>query len=304
MNCSSRAGSAMPTMALLAAVVLWGSSFSVMKVSISNFGPWTVMWVRMAVALVVILPFWRRLWPLPYRAGDWKLLLPMCLFEPCLYFTLEANALRFTSSSQAGLITASVPLMVAFAAPFTLGERVTKGTVAGLVAAMGGVVWLTMAGDPSELASNPLLGNTLEMAAMMSAVGYILLVKKLSWRYGPFALTAMQIVVGFFFFLPGVFSLAGKGATLTSGQVGGLVYLGICVTLGAFGFYNYGIAHVPANRASAFINVIPVVAVILGWTLLGESLNGQQLAAALCVLAGVWFSQWGGRIGVTEIHDV
>ncbi len=294
MGDSRQAGSIRPTMALLAAVVFWGSSFSIMKVSIHSLGPWTVMWARMAVALVVILPFWRKIWPLPYRPGDWKLLLPLCLFEPCLYFTLEANALRFTSSSQAGLITASVPLMVAFAAPFTLGERVSKWTVTGLVAAMGGVTWLTLAGDPSDVATNPLLGNALEMGAMISAVGYILLVKKLSWRYGPFTLTAMQIVTGFFFFLPGAYSFLGKGVVLTSGQIGALVYLGVCVTLGAFGFYNYGIAHVPANRASAFINIIPVVAVIFGWTLLGETLNGAQIAAAFCVLVGVWLSQWGG----------
>ena len=295
MGDSRQKGSILPTMALLAAVVFWGSSFSIMKVSIHSLGPWAVMWARMAVALVAILPFWRKIWPLPYRPGDWKLLLPLCLFEPCLYFTLEANALRFTSSSQAGLITASVPLMVAFAAHFALGERVSKWTVTGLVAAMGGVAWLTLAGDPSDVATNPLLGNALEMGAMISAVGYILLVKKLSWRYGPFTLTAMQIVTGFFFFLPGAYSFLGKGVVLTSGQIGALVYLGVCVTLGAFGFYNYGIAHVPANRASAFINIIPVVAVIFGWTLLGETLNGAQIAAAFCVLAGVWLSQWGGN---------
>ena len=94
--------------------------------------------------------------------------------------------------------------------------------------------------------------------------------------------------------LTGAYSFLGKGVVLTSGQIGALVYLGVCVTLGAFGFYNYGIAHVPANRASAFINIIPVVAVIFGWTLLGETLNGAQIAAAFCVLVGVWLSQWGG----------
>lgn len=174
----------------------------------------------------------------------------------------------------------------------------------GLFVALGGVVWLTLAGDPSEVATNPILGNALEMGAMMSAVGYILLVKKLSQRYSPWVLTTMQIVVGFPFFLPGAFSVVSREAVFTTGQIVALVYLGICVTLGAFGFYNYGIAHIPANRASAFINVIPVVAVMLGWSLLGETLNAPQIAAALCVLAGVWLSQWGGKMGVLEIHDV
>lgn len=300
MHDSGSAGSVIPTAAILAAVVFWGSSFAIMKVSISILGPWTVMWARMAVALVAILPFYRRLWPLPYRAGDWKLLLPLCLFEPCLYFTLEANALRFTSSSQAGLISASVPLMVAMGAHFALGERVSKGTVTGLFMAMGGVAWLTLAGDPSEVATNPILGNALEMGAMVSAVGYILLVKKLSQRYSPWILTAMQIGAGFIFFIPGANYFVRSEVVLSTGQMAALGYLGVFVTLGAFGFYNYGITHIPASRASAFINIIPVVAVVLGWSLLGEKLNGEQVLAAILVLAGVWLSQWNGKGGTVQ----
>jgi drug/metabolite transporter (DMT)-like permease len=294
-----------PTVAILAAILFWGSSFAAMKVTIAEVGPWTVMWVRMAVAFLVIVPFLRRLWPLPYRSGDWKLIFPFVLFQPCLYFTLEANALRFTSSSQAGVISASVPLLVAFGSYFTLGEKVSRATVLGLFISLGGVMWLTLAGDPSEAASDPVLGNLLEFGAMMAAVGYVLLVKRLSERYNPWSLTAMQIVAGSLFFLPGAVPLfTGKFEALTFAQIAALVYLGAFVTLGAFGFYNYGIAHIPANRAAAFVNLIPVVAVMLGWSVLGETLNGPQVAAALCVLAGVWLSQWGGKIGVTEIHDV
>jgi drug/metabolite transporter (DMT)-like permease len=297
--------SILPTSAILAAILLWGSSFAAMKVMIAEVGPWTVMWVRMAVALLVIIPFVHRLWPLPYRHGDWKLIFPFVLFQPCLYFTLEANALRFTSSSQAGLISASVPLLVALGSYFTLKEKVTWATILGLFISLGGVVWLTLAGDPSEAASDPVLGNLLEFGAMLTAVGYVLLVKRLSDRYNPWALTAMQIVAGFLFFLPGAVPLfTNKFEALTFPQIAALFYLGAFVTLGAFGFYNYGIAHIPANRAVAFVNLIPVVAVILGWSILGETLNGPQTAAALCVLAGVWLSQWGGKTGVTEIHDV
>lgn len=295
-----------PTVAILAASVLWGSSFAAMKVTIGAIGPWAVMWARMVVAFIIVLLFARRLWPLPYRAGDWKLILPFVLFQPCLYFTLEANALRFTSSSQAGLISASVPLMVALGAHLTLGEKVTRGTVMGLFVSLGGVVWLTLAGEATEAASNPLLGNTLELGAMVTAVGYVLLVKHLSERYNPWALTALQIVAGTLFFLPaGLPRLIDRLQDLTTGQSLVLVYLGAFVTLGAFGLYNLGIKYIPANRASAFVNLIPVMAVFFGWTLLGESLNNAQIAAALCVLAGVWMSQLGGeKTALTELHDV
>jgi len=301
----SRGGTFWPAVSILTAAVLWGGSFAAMKSIIGVLGPWAVMWGRMVVAFALVLLFARRLLPLPYRSGDWKLILPFVGFQPCLYFTLEANALRFTSSSQAGLISASVPLMVALGAHFVLREHVKRGTVLGLFLSLGGVVWLTLAGEATEAAGNPLLGNTLELGAMMTVVGYVLLVKRLSARYNPWALTAMQIVAGTLFFLPaGLPRLFERLPSLTLGQGLVIVYLGVFVTLGAFGLYNLGIKYVPANRASAFVNLVPVMAVFFGWTLLGESLNRAQMAAALFVLAGVWISQIGGGIEIKELHDV
>jgi drug/metabolite transporter (DMT)-like permease len=50
---------------------------------------------------------------------------------------------------------------------------------------------------------------------------------------------------------------------------------------------------VPASRASAFVNLVPVVAVMLGWGILGETLNGIQFIAGCGVIAGVFISQLG-----------
>ena len=292
----------LPIAAILAAVLFWASSFAAMKVTIAVLGPWPVMWIRMTVALVVILPFSGRFRHLPYRSGDWRLLLPFVLFMPCLYFTLDANALRFTSSTQAGVISATVPLMVALGAHFTLGERVSRGTVFGLVFSLGGVFWLTMASDPSEAASNPVLGNALEFGAMASSVGYVLLVKRLSERYGPWTLTAMQAAAGSIFFLPGAIPLLqGRASALGPGHLLVLLYLGAFVTMGAYGLYNYGVSRIPANRAAAFVNLIPVVAVFIGWQLLGETLNGRQVVASICAEGGgdlpAGFPRAGPRTG-------
>jgi len=289
---SSRATKFLPYTVIALATLFWGSSFAAMKVTITDLGPTSVMWARMASAFLVVLPFSRKLWPREYRAGDWKSLLAFVGLQPCLYFLLESNALRFTNSSQAGLISASVPLMVAVGAHFFLHERVSRATVAGLFLALGGVVWLTLAGTPSRTASNPLLGNTLELGAMISAVAYMLMVKRLTERYNPWTLTAMQIAAGLIFFSPGaLFFFRGGFKTLTLQQLATLAYLGVFVSLGAFGLYNLGIKYIPANRASAMVNLIPVIAVFFGWVLLDERLNAYQMAAAVCVLGGVGLSQ-------------
>jgi len=73
--------------------------------------------------------------------------------------------------------------------------------------------------------------------------------------------------------------------------IGTIVYLGIFVTIMAYGLYNYGMSKIPANQASAFINLIPVITLIFGWLFLNERLNWIQYAASALVLIGVYLSQ-------------
>jgi drug/metabolite transporter (DMT)-like permease len=282
----------LPVMALLTAVLLWGGSFAAMRVTIQAISPAGVMWIRMAIAFVVLLPFALKLWPGDYRRGDWKKLLPLVMLQPCLYFLLESHALQLTTSSQAGVVSASVPLLVTVGAWLYLKEAITIRTVAGLVLAMTGVIGLTWMQRPGTMAENPLLGNLLEVAAMACAAANMLLVKEMSRRYNPWTLTAMQVLAGIVFFLPGARDLwhfpAGDWKIAL---VSALLFLGAIVTLGAFGLYNWGMSRMPASSASLFIYLVPVCAVLIGWTTLGEGLSGYQCVAAALVILGVWWSQ-------------
>ena len=285
------AGRLLPVGALVTAALLWGGSFSAMRLAVQVISPWSVMWLRMAVALVVILPFAGRLNFSAYRKGDWRLLLPMVIFQPCLYFLLESHALTFTTSSQAGVISASVPLMVAVGA-WLLAEPVGRGTLAGLLLSVAGVVVLSLSGNGDTTAANPLLGNALEVGAMASAAVNILIVKRLCARYNPWLLTALQVFAGTLFFSPGLVMLIGQPAAIwTPFLIVSILFLGALVTLGAFGLYNWAMSHVPATHASVFINLVPVTAVAIGWLALGETLTRVQCFAAAAVIVGVAFSQ-------------
>jgi drug/metabolite transporter (DMT)-like permease len=54
-------------------------------------------------------------------------------------------------------------------------------------------------------------------------------------------------------------------------------------------------SRMPATQASAFINLVPVTAVVIGWLVMGESLNGVQSVSAAAVIVGVVISQNVGR---------
>ncbi len=285
----------LPVAALLSAVLLWGGSFAAMRLSVGAMSPWSVMWLRMIIALLVILPFAGRLRLSGYQSGDWRLLLPMVLLQPCLYFLLESYALKFTTSSQAGVISASVPLMVTVGAWLVLGEPLSRKTLMGLFFSVGGVAALSINGqDAISALNNPLLGNSLEICAMASAALNMILVKRLCNRYSPWLLTALQVAAGSLFFSPGLVLLFSGGTPQwTVTLVAAILFLGTFVTLGAFGLYNWAMSRIPASKASIFINLVPVTAVAIGWTVMGERLNPVQCIAAVTVITGVALSQMG-----------
>jgi drug/metabolite transporter (DMT)-like permease len=277
---------------LLAATLLWASSFVALKIAFQHFDPMVVIFGRMVVGSLCFVFIPGAFRHLEFRRGDWRLLAFMTLCEPCLYFIFEAKALENTSASQAGMVSAILPLLVAVAARVVLKERLTRRTLAGFFIAILGVCWLSLAAEAGVGAPRPLLGNFFEFLAMVCATGYIITLKRLTARFSPFFLTFVQAFVGsgFFFlllFLPGTeiptrFSPAGVGAVL---------YLGAFITLGAYGLYNFGVSRIPVSQATAFINLIPVFAVVFGWLILGETFTGTQYLAALIVFAGVYLSQ-------------
>ena len=215
----------------------------------------------------------------------------MVLFQPCLYFLMESYALKFTTSTQAGVIAAVLPLMVATGAWLMLKESLSFRTLTGLVISIAGVIFLTFLGNGGD-AEKPVLGNFIELIAMACASANMVLIKKLSNRYNSWTLTAMQLLTGAVFFLPGlILFFQMDNLHLNLRLVSSIIFLGSLVTLGAFGLYNWGISQISATKASAFINLVPVFAVLFGWVLLNERLSPLQSLSACVVIAGVWISQ-------------
>lgn len=273
-------------------MVLWASSFIALKLAFQGFSPMIVILGRMLIGSFCFIVFYKQLRAVSFRREDLKYLLFMAVCEPCIYFIFEAKALQLTTASQAGLITPMLPLMVALGAYLVLEETITKRTILGFTIAISGACWLSLSGEASSDAPNPALGNFLEFLAMVAATGYTLTLKHLSARYSPIFLTAFQSWVGAIFFsffllspetdIPSQFPFIPTLAVL---------YLGSFVTLGAYLLYNFGVSKIPANKASAYINLIPVFTVILGYLILGETFTVTQYCASILVLLGVYISQ-------------
>ncbi len=282
----------LPYLSILAATILWASSFIALKTAFTVYDPMVVIFGRMIIALIFILLFFKPLRNFRFRKKDVKFFLFLGFCEPCLYFVFEAIALQNTSASQAGMVTATLPLIVAIPAWLFLKEEMNARKIIGFALAVAGVVLLSIGSDVTENAPNPLFGNFMEFMAMVAASGYIITMRHLSTNYSSLFVTFFQAFIGSVFFLP---LLALPTTTLPTSfeltPVLAVIYLGIFVTFGAYGSYNYAISKIPASQATAFINLIPVFTLIMGVLILGDQLTLMQGVAVVIVFLGIYVSQ-------------
>ncbi|XQF93873.1 DMT family transporter [Pseudoalteromonas espejiana] len=280
------------SLCLIIATFLWGSSFIALKYAIAVYDPALVIFLRMLTTLVLSLCLWRYVIRFEYLKGDWKYLLGMSLAEPCLYFLFEGHAMEYTSASQAGVIVSCLPIIVALLAFFMLKEYISKAIVVGFTLCIGGSILLTLLSPNTDQAPNPLLGNFLELMAMVCAAFYTISIKHLANRYSPLTLIALQGISGSLFFAPFLFFIdlpSENQHDLTA--LMSILYLGSCVTLGGYGMYNYAIGKVSVLTAAAYSNLIPIFTLILSAIILGEVLDVWQWVSIFVVFAGVMISQ-------------
>ena len=272
---------------------IWGSSFIALKSAMADLGEYTVIFFRMLIASFCFIYFIKGFTKYSFTKKDIKLIVLLAFFEPCLYFIFEAKALLYTSASQAGMITSLMPIITAMAAGYFLKEIITKQLILGSLIAVCGAIWLSVQATTTASAPNPLLGNFLELCAMFCAAGYTIVARYLSSKFSAIFITAIQAFIGTIFFFPFfIYEFFTVEMNFTSSAIGWLFYLGVVVTLGGYGLYNFALTKLDASKASMFIYLIPVFTLILAYLFLNEKLSTVELISSAVILSGVILSQF------------
>ena len=279
-------------LSLIFAMFIWASSFIALKAAMEDLGPFTVIFLRMIIASLCFVYFIKSFLKYDFSKKDVKFILLLALFEPCLYFIFESKALQLTSASQAGMITSLMPIITAMAAGYFLKEIITKQLIFGSLIAMCGAIWLSLQGTTSISSPNPLLGNFLELLAMVCGAGYTITARYLSDKYSALFITAIQAFIGAIFFTPlFIYEYFTIPLNITMNSFLWVLYLGVVVTLAGYGLYNYALTKITASKAAVFVYLIPVFTLILAYFVLNEKLSVLEFIACFVILFGVFLSE-------------
>ena len=208
--------------------------------------------------------------------------------------------LRFTEASRGALMLATMPIWSAWLARAARKERLILRQVAGILLTFAGVgIVLAERGLNWQGTTLALAGDGLMLLTALCGAIYGVLAQRMLAHYTALTVTTYAMVFGTFLLFPAalieglpqaIVRIDGKGAAL-------ILFLGIFG--GAIGYFlwTYALARLTPTQVAVYVNVNPIVAIILGAVLLAEKLTGIFALGFVTVAVGVLFVNWPRRIG-------
>jgi drug/metabolite transporter (DMT)-like permease len=278
------------------AMIFWGFTFVLYKFANESFRPVSIAFLRLFVSIFFLFGFallFRRLGRIRKKDQKWFLL--MALFEPFFYFLGEASGMTLVTPTVGAVIISTIPLIVPFGAYYLFSEKLTLLNLAGLVISFTGVVMVVLTRS-GEISADP-KGILLMFVAVISAVGYTMVVRKLVSDYNPITITAYQSLYGLVMFLPlfGFVEIPRQDwASITQSSLLAVLYLGVFGSGICFILFTVGIRELGAARANIFANIVPVVTAIISYLFLKESMPLIKIMGILVTILGLLMSQASG----------
>lgn len=280
---------------LLAA--LWGGSFLFMRYAVPDFGVVPLIWLRVALASVCLLPLLLmkgQLGALRERAGAVAV---MGLFNSGLPFLLIAWATLSITAGLASIMNAMTPVFTALIGALWLGDRLDGRRSLGLLLGLAGVALL--AADKADFRPG---GSGWAIVAMLLATACYGFAANHTRRYlqGVPALvnaTGTQLVSALVLLPPALWiwpeRMPGLGPWLAA------LVLGVACSALAYVLFFRLIARVGASRAVTVTFLVPVFGTLWGALFLGEPVTASMLAGGAVVLLGTGLATGviGGRPG-------
>jgi drug/metabolite transporter (DMT)-like permease len=282
-------------LAVLGANIIYGVSFSAVKMLTSNFMPaFSLNLIRIGVSAPL---FWLLFAFKPSKAGIRKEDIPR--FILCAITGVAVNQLLFikgvslTTSIHASILSLVSPIFITAAAGWLLKEKFTLLKGIGLALGIGGAATIVMGRQHgAQNAENMLLGDILVIINAISYSLYFVIVKPLMTRYHPIHVVRWVFTFGAFMIIPFGWNdfLHTNFSAFTSSAWLALSLVVFGTTFMAYLLNVFGIKYLGAAITGMYIYTQPIFASILGLLLLGEEFSLRLGIATLLIGVGVLLS--------------
>ncbi|HKP17293.1 MAG TPA: DMT family transporter [Gaiellaceae bacterium] len=273
----------------LTTVVLWGSAFVAIRAAGDDLSPGAIALGRLIVSTTILsaVALVRRE-PLPARRDLFVIAVYGVLWLGVYSVTLNAAERRVDAGTAAMLINTG-PLLIAVFAGFFLREGFPRRLFTGCAVAFAGAAVIGYATGESH--SRGGLGIVLLLVAAFAYASAVIVQKTVVARVSAFQVTWLGCAAATLACLPFAPALAHDAGASGAGALGWTIYLGLGPTALGFATWTIALARTSAGRAGSLNYLIPLVAITLGWAVLGESPPLLAVAGGGLCLAGVYLAR-------------
>ncbi len=273
---------------LVATLFLWASAFVGIRVAIEHYSPGALALFRFLVASLLLTSYMvatgrggslRRA-----TRSDWIGFAALGLTGVFIYHVALNAGERTVSAGAASLLVNTTPVFTVLLAAMFLKDRLSRRGALGMAIAFAGAALVSI-GTNGGLRLE--IGAIFVLVAAVSQAVYFIVQKDMLGRYGALELTTVSTVCGLL--MLSMFTPELIEAVTTAPRSASLValYLGIGPSAGAYLGWAHIVSKLPVSRAVTLLYLVPVLAYLLGWALLGETPSWIAVIGGIATIAGV-----------------
>ncbi len=287
-----------PYATIIIAHVIWGFTFVIAKLTLQEFPPMSLAFLRFVIATALIAPF---LFTEKKRPQIDKQDLPWLFGIGALMVTLNISlfytGLLRTNVTSASVLTMVIPVVSILLGWAFLKEKVYVVNLVGIAIGLLGAVLVI--GLPTllfgeQIPSEVVLGDILIILASISWVIGAVISRKMLKKYSSLLLTTFMFATGVItFFLPAVNEyLQNPGWTSQVTWIGifGLLFIAIASSICAYFLFEWGLSKLGVIQADLFHYIEPPIATTIAILILGETLQFSFIIGGLLIAIGVYWS--------------
>ncbi len=274
-------------------MVFWGMSFIWTSILLNYYQPITIIFFRLILSasflffIMLLFRITRKI-----ERKDIPLVLLSAFFNPFLYFLGENYGLKYSSSTIASVIIATIPLFSPIVAWLFARERIGFMTFTGIVISFAGIVIMLF--HKGYTPETGYVGILFLFGAVLASLFYSAILRKLVLKYSAITLIAWQNLAGIFLFLP-LFLIFDAGKVpqvpLNATIISSFLMLAILASSLSFVFFAHSIKLIGINKSNIFSNLIPVLTAFFAFLFSLESFNIQKIIGIVLVIGGVFLSE-------------
>jgi drug/metabolite transporter (DMT)-like permease len=288
----------LPILALCWVSFFWGTTWIASKEGVKHMPALQLAAIRQFIGGFLYISFFlfkKTPWP---KGKQWKTILILSVLNFVLSNGLSTWGVKYISSGLGAIIGAIVPLWIVIIS-FFRGERLARLAIIGLIVSFGGVCVIFYDHLSDFLVPDFRFGILISLISTLTWAFGSLYTKKKAASFNPYFSLGLQM------FISSILLFAYTGATGTSVSLSAIpaiswwsiAYLVVFGSVLTFIAFIYALQHLPAEISSIYAYINPIIAVILGAVIFGETLNAAIAIGGGVTLFGLFMVNYSLRKG-------